>query len=167
MNQIDEIDRQILAELQVDGRLTMKALAQRIGLSSPAMIERVRRLEKLGVIEEFRAWVRPQMIGRPYGAVISAQVPPRQAYAFLTAVREEDSVSECLRLTGEMDYWLRLNLTGPEHLEQVVDRLRATGAECVANVILSTPVPLRPITLPDPTAANPAPSRQRVAKKDA
>ena len=50
MTQIDAIDERILTELQANGRLTMKALAERVGLSSPAMIERVRRLEERGII---------------------------------------------------------------------------------------------------------------------
>ena len=56
---IDTLDERILAELQANGRLTMKALAERVGLSSPAMIERVRRLEERGVIAGYRAVVAP------------------------------------------------------------------------------------------------------------
>ena len=62
MSQIDTIDERILAELQTNGRLTMKALAERVGLSSPAMIERVRRLEDRGVITGYRAIVAPSAL---------------------------------------------------------------------------------------------------------
>ncbi|MEZ4624949.1 MAG: winged helix-turn-helix transcriptional regulator [Thermomicrobiales bacterium] len=63
MSQIDAIDERILTELQANGRLTMKALAERVGLSSPAMIERVRRLEERGIIAGYRAVVKPATLG--------------------------------------------------------------------------------------------------------
>ena len=65
MTPIDTLDERILSELQSNGRLTMKALAERVGLSSPAMIERVRRLEERGVLAGYRAIVSPAAIGRP------------------------------------------------------------------------------------------------------
>ena len=63
-NQVDSLDEQILAALQENGRLTMKSLAEQVGLSSPAMIERVRRLEERGVISGYRAVVAPAALGR-------------------------------------------------------------------------------------------------------
>ena len=62
-NQVDSLDEQILAALQENGRLTMKSLAEHVGLSSPAMIERVRRLEERGVISGYRAVVAPAALG--------------------------------------------------------------------------------------------------------
>jgi Lrp/AsnC family leucine-responsive transcriptional regulator len=70
MSHIDSIDERILGELQANGRLTMKALAERVGLSSPAMIERVRRLEDRGVISGYRAIVTPESLGRAIATVI-------------------------------------------------------------------------------------------------
>src|ERR687894_2869728 len=99
-SQIDTLDEQILAELQANGRLTMKALAERVGLSSPAMIERVRRLEERGVIAGYRAVVAPNALGRPLTAVILAEVPHAEYGAFLERVSNEPSVTECHRLTG-------------------------------------------------------------------
>ena len=62
-NQVDSLDELILAALQENGRLTMKSLAEQVGLSSPAMIERVRRLEERGVISGYRAIVAPAALG--------------------------------------------------------------------------------------------------------
>ena len=73
-NQVDSLDEQILAALQENGRLTMKSLAEQVGLSSPAMIERVRRLEERGVISGYRAVVAPAALGRPISALIAATV---------------------------------------------------------------------------------------------
>ena len=82
-NQVDSLDEQILAALQENGRLTMKSLAEQVGLSSPAMIERVRRLEERGVISGYRAIVAPAALGRPISALIAATVdrPDQEAFS--------------------------------------------------------------------------------------
>src|SRR3954453_22950733 len=98
MTQIDAIDERILTELQANGRLTMKSLAERVGLSSPAMIERVRRLEDRGVIAGYRAIVAPEALGRPVSAVITANVQRGTYEAFLDAVKGNPGVVECHRL---------------------------------------------------------------------
>src|SRR5918995_2610468 len=100
MNQIDSIDERILAELQANGRLTMKALAERVGLSSPAMIERVRRLEDRGVIAGYRAIVAPEALGRPVTAIVFATVERGSFQAFLEAVKANPGVVEGHRTTG-------------------------------------------------------------------
>ena len=86
-NQVDSLDEQILAALQENGRLTMKSLAEQVGLSSPAMIERVRRLEERGVISGYRAIVAPAALGRPISALIAATVDRRDHEAFNGQVR--------------------------------------------------------------------------------
>src|SRR3954468_25096856 len=98
MSQIDAIDERILAELQDNGRLTMKALAERVGLSSPAMIERVRRLEDRGVIAGYRAIVAPEALGRPVAAVITATINRGGTDGFLDLVRSDPSIVECHRI---------------------------------------------------------------------
>ena len=101
MNQIDSIDERILAELQANGRLTMKALAERVGLSSPAMIERVRRLEDRGVIAGYRAIVAPNALGRPISALIAAEVNRPDFDGFLERLQNDPAIAECHRTTGE------------------------------------------------------------------
>src|SRR5918997_2948322 len=99
MSQIDALDERILAELQANGRLTMKALAERVGLSSPAMIERVRRLEERGVIAGYRAVIAPAALGRPITALVTATVDPGHYAAFLERVEAEPAVAEVHRPT--------------------------------------------------------------------
>src|SRR6188768_3471161 len=100
-NQVDSLDEQILAALQDNGRLTMKSLAEHVGLSSPAMIERVRRLEERGVISGYRAIVAPGALGRPVTALIAAAVGRGEQEAFLTRLHEQPAVAEVLRTTGD------------------------------------------------------------------
>jgi Lrp/AsnC family leucine-responsive transcriptional regulator len=151
MSQIDTIDERILAELQANGRLTMKALAERVGLSSPAMIERVRRLEDRGVIAGYRAIVAPSALGRALTALIAASVERGMQEAFLDAARADPAVAEVHRTTGESTYLVKVNVADTAALEALVDRFSATGARCATSLVLSSPVPWREITPPEGT----------------
>ena len=149
MSQIDTLDERILAELQANGRLTMKALAERVGLSSPAMIERVRRLEERGVMTGYRAIVVPAALGRPITAIVSARVEPGQYEAFLARVRNEPAVAECHRTTGALTHLLKVHVADTAALEQLVDDLGVTGARCDVSLVLSSPIPWREVTPPE------------------
>jgi Lrp/AsnC family leucine-responsive transcriptional regulator len=148
-NQVDSLDEQILAALQENGRLTMKSLAEQVGLSSPAMIERVRRLEERGVISGYRAIVAPAALGRPITALISATVDRRDAEAFWNQLQAEEAVSEVHRTTGDATHLIKVNVPDMAALEQIVDALSEAGARCSTTIVLSSPVPYRAITPPE------------------
>lgn len=148
MSQIDSIDERILAELQENGRLTMKALAERVGLSSPAMIERVRRLEERGVIAGYRAIVAPDELGRPITALITATVQRGAADAFLDVVQTDVSIVECHRITGGATHLLKAHIADMAALEELVDALADTGATCATSIVLSSPLPWREVKPP-------------------
>jgi Lrp/AsnC family leucine-responsive transcriptional regulator len=148
-NQVDSLDELILAALQENGRLTMKSLAEQVGLSSPAMIERVRRLEERGVISGYRAIVAPAALGRPISALIAAIVDRRDQEAFSRQVQEQAAVAEVHRTTGDATHLVKVNVPDMTTLEKIVDDLSETGARCQTTIILSSPVSYRPITLPE------------------
>src|SRR3712207_4787119 len=110
VGQVDSLDEQILAALQANGRLTMKALAEQVGLSSPAMIERVRRLEERGVIAGYRAVIAPAALGRPITALVTATVEPSNYAAFLDHVNADPAVAECHRTTGEATHVVKAHV---------------------------------------------------------
>ena len=167
MSQIDAIDERILAELQANGRLTMKALAERVGLSSPAMIERVRRLEERGIIAGYRAVVKPATLGRPLSAVILADVPASAGAAFLEALDGEAGVVECHRVSGNPNYIARAHVADPADLADLLDRLGASGATCHASVILQSPLEWRSIGGGDDQAGAAGRVRRRRRTSDA
>lgn len=148
-NQVDSLDEQILAALQENGRLTMKSLAEQVGLSSPAMIERVRRLEERGVISGYRAIIAPAALGRPVTALIAATVQRNDQEAFLSLVQDQAAVAEMHRTTGETTHLIKVHVPDMLALEQLVDDLSETGARCETTIILSSPIPYRPITPPE------------------
>lgn len=156
MSQIDSIDERILGELQANGRLTMKALAEHIGLSSPAMIERVRRLEDRGVISGYRAIVAPESLGRPIATMILARLNNGSEPAFTAAVQDNSSITEMHRLTGAWTHVIRAHVSGMTELESLVGSLRAAGAVCESSIITSSPVIWRAmLPLVGPSAERP------------
>ncbi len=148
-NQVDSLDEQILAALQENGRLTMKSLAEHVGLSSPAMIERVRRLEERGVISGYRAVIAPAALGRPVTALIAATVDRRDQEAFTRQLQEQPAVAEVHRTTGDATHLVKIHVPDMTTLEKIVDDLSETGARCETTIVLSSPVPYRPITPPE------------------
>ena len=150
---IDTLDERILSELQTNGRLTMKALAERVGLSSPAMIERVRRLEERGVLAGYRAVVDPSAIGRPLTALISIDLERRHHDVFLNRLRSEPSVESCHRITGEHSYLVKVHVSSTEELELLVDELGDAGAKCSTNIVLSSPIEGAPVVPPEGTVS--------------
>lgn len=167
MSHIDSIDERILGELQADGRLTMKALAERVGLSSPAMIERVRRLETRGVITGYRAIVAPETLGRPVAVAILVRLDAVDDQAFCQLIQSEPAITEALRLAGEWTHLVRAHLAGMPELEALLDALRKTGAICVPSVVTSTPLTWREITPPVSDADRALPARRGRPAADA
>lgn len=153
MSTIDTLDERILSELQTNGRLTMKALAERVGLSSPAMIERVRRLEERGVLAGYRAVVDPSAIGRPLTALISIDLDRRHHDVFLNRLRSEPAVESCHRITGEHSYLVKVHVSSTEELELLVDELGDAGAKCFTNIVLSSPIEGAPVVPPEGTVS--------------
>ncbi len=146
MSTIDTLDERILSELQDNGRLTMKSLAERVGLSSPAMIERVRRLE---VLNGYRAVIDPTAIGRTLTALISVNVDRRHTEPFLNRLRSEPAVEECHRVTGDHAFVVKVHVASTDELERLVDELADAGATCSTSVVLSTPIIGAPIVPPE------------------
>ena len=153
LSTIDTLDERILSELQTNGRLTMKALAERVGLSSPAMIERVRRLEERGVLAGYRAVVDPSAIGRPLTALIAVDLERRHHDVFLNRLRSEPSVESCHRITGEHSYLVKVHVSSTEELELLVDELGDAGAKCSTNIVLSSPIEGAPVVPPEGTVS--------------
>lgn len=151
MNHIDTLDERIIAALQENGRLTMKALAEHVGLSSPAMIERVRRLEERGVIAGYRAIITPAAIGRPITAIINAEVDYQSIPGFIEMIQNDQSVVEAHRTTGASNFLLKVHVADTDALEELVDELSSTGARCEASLVLSSPVSWRSLTAPEGT----------------
>jgi len=139
---LDETNLRVLSELRSDGRLGLAELGRRIGMSAPAVAERVQRLERAGVIAGYRAEIDPAALGFPVSAVVRIRPSPGQLQRIPDIARETAEVGECYRITGEDCYLLRLHLRSIDDLEEVLDRFTPFGLT-TTSIIHSTPVPRR------------------------
>lgn len=132
---LDEVDRQILAELQADGRMTNVELARRVGLSAPPCLRRVRRLEEEGIIRGYHADLDPVALGYEitFFALVGLESQKEAVLAaFEGAVRQWPEVRECHMIRGGGDFLLRLVARDTAHENALTSRL--TAAPEVARV---------------------------------
>src|SRR5205809_4959697 len=110
MSELDAIDLEIVDLLQQDARMTLRDLGTRVGLSGPAVAERVKRLEQRGVLSGYRAIVSPEKLGLPVVAFVTVAMPYefRPADVLERAVQHIDDVVECHRITGQDAYLLKV-----------------------------------------------------------
>jgi len=143
---LDEINLRVLAELQGDARLSLAELGRRVGLSSPAVAERVARLEQEQVILAYRAQLNPRALGLALTAVIRAKPGPRQLHQVGELAKKTPEVVDCRRITGDDCYIMTVHVRSVEHLEEVIDRFAAHG-QTTTSIVQSAPVPARGIDL--------------------
>jgi Lrp/AsnC family transcriptional regulator, leucine-responsive regulatory protein len=140
----DATTRRILEELQQDGRVSLAELGRRVGLSPPAVAERVSRLERDGVITGYHARIDPRALGFALGVVIRVRPAPREIAKVAELARETPEVVECHRITGEDCFFMKAHVRDVEHLEEVIDRFVAFG-QTTTSIVQSSPVPGRGI----------------------
>jgi len=110
MPALDAIDRRILAALELDGRMSTLELAEKVGLSPTPCSRRIKRLEETGVIEGYTARINPGALGLGLCVIVSVRLAkqgPEGHSQFLNAIRGRSEVTECLLVTGTIDYLLR------------------------------------------------------------
>ncbi|MCS3360003.1 Lrp/AsnC family transcriptional regulator [Xanthomonas translucens pv. translucens] len=139
----DARDHAILETLQCDGRIALAELGRRIGLSQPAMSERVRRLEEQGVITGYAARVDPRAVGLATAAIVRLRTTHAQIGACLAQFAQMPQVLEVHRVTGEDCFVLRVLVPAPAQLEPIIDALALFGA-VTTSVVLRSEAP-RPI----------------------
>lgn len=143
---LDATSRRLLAELQVDARLSLAELGRRVGLSSPAVAERLRRLQDAGVIRGYHADVDPRALGFGLDVHIRLRPGPRLLADAARLAQQTPEVTECHRVTGDDCYVMVAHVRDVEHLEEVIDHFAALGAT-TTSVRQSSPVPRRGVDL--------------------
>ena len=140
--QLDAIDHQIVSELSTDGRVSFAELGRRTNLSSPAVTERVKRLEQAGVITGYRAEVDPRALGYQLTAIVRVKPAVRQLAKIAELAAEIPQIEECLRITGEDCFYIKLHLGSIEELPSVLDQFLLYG-ETTTSIVNATPVARR------------------------
>ncbi|MEQ1770547.1 MAG: Lrp/AsnC family transcriptional regulator [Devosia sp.] len=109
--ELSEIDRRILRALQEDGRMTIQAIADRVGLSSSPCLRRIRQMEEAGIIGAYCALVDQEKVGLPVSVFISIKLERQRSTEldeFGAAIRGWPEVMECYLMTGQYDFLLRV-----------------------------------------------------------
>jgi Lrp/AsnC family leucine-responsive transcriptional regulator len=156
---LDRVNLALLAELLADPRLSMSELARRIGMSPPAVTERVARLRETGVIAGFRLDIDPAALGLPIAAFVRVRPGPGLLPKVIELAQRTPEVVECHRITGEDCLLVRIQVPAVDQLDRVLDAFLLYG-QTTTSLVQSTPVPLRPVPLP---VVGRAPSGEPVA----
>jgi Lrp/AsnC family leucine-responsive transcriptional regulator len=126
----------------------MSELARRVGMSAPAVTERVQRLERAGVIAGYRMEIDPAALGMPVTAIVRIRPGPGQLPKIADAAQQTPEVVECHRITGEDCFLLKVHAPSISEIEEVLDRFLLFG-QTTTSIVVSTPVPLRSLPLPE------------------
>jgi Lrp/AsnC family leucine-responsive transcriptional regulator len=143
---LDAVNLRLLAELQADARLSLAELGRRVGLSSPAVAERLARLEEEEVILGYHARLNPRALGLGLTAVIRVRPAGRQLHQVGELAQRTPEVVDCRRITGEDCYIMTAHIRSVEHMEEVIDRFAAYG-QTTTSIVQSAPVAARGVAL--------------------
>lgn len=139
---LDDTDQRILDVLIGDARISLKDLAAHVGLSSPAVSERLRRLEERGVVRAFTVDIDPQALGYTLQAMVRIRPLPGKLHIVEKLIAEIPECVECDKVTGEDCYITRLVVRSIDDLDRILDSI-ADKAETNTAIVKAKPVPRR------------------------
>jgi Lrp/AsnC family transcriptional regulator, leucine-responsive regulatory protein len=141
---LDDTNRRLLTELHHDPRATMSALARSVGMSAPAVTERVQRLERAGIITGYRMDVDPAGLGLPVAAFVRIRPTAGQLPKIAELAASLPQITECHRITGEDCFLIKVHAPTIAALETTLDQFLIYG-QTVTSIIVTSPVPARPL----------------------
>jgi Lrp/AsnC family transcriptional regulator, leucine-responsive regulatory protein len=139
---LDTTNLKLLEELQADARLSNAELGRRVGLSAPAVADRLARLEESLTINGYRAEIDPRALGYSLSLVLRIRPAPRELKKVADLAQRTPEVVECHRITGDDCYIMRVWVRDVEHMEEVIDRFAPYG-QTTTSIVQSSPVPSR------------------------
>ncbi len=145
---LDPVNLRLLDELSRNPRITMSELARRLGMSPPAVTDRVQRLEAGGIITGYRVDLDPRALGWPVAAFVRIRPGPGQLTRIAELAQKTPEVVECHRITGEDCFLMKVYVTEIDKLEDVLDRFLMFG-QTTSSIVQSSPVPARSLPLPE------------------
>ena len=146
-NTIDGLNWRILEILQKRGRASYAEIGREVGLSAPAVTERVQRMEEAGVIQGYQAVIDPEKLGYPIQTIISLQVNRDYFTPTIKKLEAMPEVLDCYRTTGTSALILIAAFTSMQHMQEVLDELLQMG-EPVSSIVLSHPIRQKAIKEP-------------------
>ncbi len=141
---LDALNWNILQCLQENARQSNVEIARKVGISSPAVSERIKKMEDTGVISGYKTIVSPFEVGYQFKAIITLRAFMGKLKPFLQKVKKYDEVINCYRITGNENVVLEVILKNQQHLEYFIDQLINYG-ETKTQIVLSDVVKYSPI----------------------
>ena len=139
---LDATNLRLIEELQRDARQSLAALGRAVGLSAPAVGERLQRLEESGVIRGYHADVDPRALGYELSVILRIRPAARMIPKVAELAQRTPEVTECHRVTGEDCFVMRVHVRDVLHLEELIDRFVLYG-QTTTSIVQSSPVPGR------------------------
>ena len=143
---IDEIDRQILMLLQMDARISNAAIAEQVGLTTSTVHDRVKKLERKGIIKGYVALVDAELLDKSISAIIRLAVGSgatnylESKESIKTECESESDIIECHAVAGEDCYVMKVRAANPQELERLIERIRCNApvSRSTTSIVLST-----------------------------
>lgn len=150
MNEIiDSLSIRLITEIQADSRLSLNALARRLGISTPAVSERMRRLVGAGCIRRFGVVLDRKLAGWPITAFLRLHCTTDRYQSVRRLAVETPEILECHHTAGEDGFFLKIVARDLQHLEDIVEKCRVLG-ETATSVVLSTYAEDKPLPISKP-----------------
>ena len=141
---VDELNQRILKCLQENARQSNAEIGRQVGITSPAVSERIRKMEDMGIIQGFKAIISPFEMGYQFKAIITLRAFMGKLKPFLEKVKTWDEVVNCYRITGNENIVMEVVLHNQQHLEKFIDQIISYG-ESKTQIVLSQVVSFNPI----------------------
>jgi Lrp/AsnC family leucine-responsive transcriptional regulator len=135
---MDQIDMNILSLLEENGRMPVKEISDRVNLTSPAVSERIKRLEKLGVINGYQAILNHNELGFLIRAIVNITMKVEKYPAFYELSRKDPAIVECYHVTGSYCMTVMVAVKGVQELEKLLNQIQKFG-DTNTQIILSSP----------------------------
>ncbi len=148
MDRLDRIDWQILKNLQQNAKIPQSKIAKHVGLSAPAVADRIRRLEDRGIIQGYQLAIDSETLGYQLHAIIHLRAFVGKLKPFLDKVTSLKEVRNCYRVTGNENIIMEVVLRDQRHLEKLIDLLISYG-ETRTHIVLSQVIKNAPIQRPN------------------
>jgi Lrp/AsnC family transcriptional regulator, leucine-responsive regulatory protein len=145
---LDARNVELLSLLSADPRMGTSELARRIGMSAPAVRERIQRLEESGVIKGYRLEIDSRALGYAVAAFVRVRPMPGALPKITALAQRLPEVSECYRITGEDCFIMKVHLESLDRLDRILDQFLAFG-QTTTSLVQSAPVPPRALPLPE------------------
>jgi Lrp/AsnC family leucine-responsive transcriptional regulator len=143
--EMDSKNCEIVAHLQANARVSFAEVGRLVGLSTPAVIERVRQLEEEQIILGYHAQINPEAVGLPVVAIVRITVDGSRITHFAEQARKIPEVLSCFRITGADSYLVQVAVRDTQHLEDVIDAMMPYTATNT-SIVLCSAFSWKPVT---------------------